>query len=405
MARICIIGGGIGGLTTAIALRQFGFEPDIYEQAPALLDVGAAIAIWPNAMRVLQHLGLAEQILEKAGEIREIQWLDQNGRPINRISITETSSDAVPAIALHRADLQSVLLGALPPASLHLGNSLLEYIADNEAVVAHFANGNSCESDFLIGADGIHSRVRTQLLDDASPRYRGYMVWRGISQSAPKSIPPFTAVELHGCGKRFGLGPVGKDRIGWWAAANAANISPKAEERSADRTTWKLGESVPSQRPHDTKGELLRLFERWYRPAIQMIESTPSASILRTGAFDRAVSEKWGEGPATLLGDAIHPTTPNLGQGGCMAIEDGMVLARCLHKYTSSADALRTYEKLRYKRTTAVSNYSRLYGAVGQWENVFARGMRRSVLSLMPESVAQKLVKIVFDYNACEVEV
>ncbi len=135
MVRICIIGGGIGGLTTAIALRQFGFEPDIYEQAPALLDVGAAIAIWPNAMRVLQHLGLADQILEKAGEIREIQWLDQNGRPINRISITETNSDAVPAIALHRADLQSVLLGALPPSSLHLGNSLLEYIADNGTVL------------------------------------------------------------------------------------------------------------------------------------------------------------------------------------------------------------------------------------------------------------------------------
>jgi len=148
----------------------------------------------------------------------------------------------------------------------------------------------------------------------------------------------------------------------------------------------------------------LRLFERWYRPAIQMIESTPSASILRTGAFDRGVSRKWGEGPVTLLGDAIHPTTPNLGQGGCMAIEDAMLLARCLQKY-SSADALRTYEQLRYKRTMTVSNYSRLYGSIGQWENVFARGLRRSVLSLIPESVAQRLVKIVFDYDACEVEV
>ena len=117
--------------------------------------------------------------------------------------------------------------------------------------------------------------------------------------------------------------------------------------------------------------------------------------------------KKCGEGPVTLLGDAIHPTTPNLGQGGCMAIEDAMVLARCLHQNTtSSTDALRTYEQLRYKVTTAVSNYSKnLRRAIGQWENVFARGIRRSVLSLIPESLAQRLVKIVFDYNACEVEI
>ena len=147
--RICIIGGGIGGLTTAMH-QTVWFLTDIYEQRHARR--WCCHRYRPNAMRVLQH-SLADKILEKAGEIREIQWLDQNGRPINRISITETSSDAVPAIALHRADLQSVLLGALPHSSLHLGNSLLEYIADNEAVVAHFANGNSCESDFLIEAD------------------------------------------------------------------------------------------------------------------------------------------------------------------------------------------------------------------------------------------------------------
>src|SRR5678815_5017496 len=108
MVQIAIIGGGIGGLTAALALRQSGFEPHVFEQAPALLDVGAAIALWPNAMRVLEHLNLADQIRAKAGVMLEIRWLDQHGRVINRVSIPET------AVALHRADLQHILLNAVP---------------------------------------------------------------------------------------------------------------------------------------------------------------------------------------------------------------------------------------------------------------------------------------------------
>jgi 2-polyprenyl-6-methoxyphenol hydroxylase-like FAD-dependent oxidoreductase len=404
MIRVAIIGGGIGGLTTAIALRQFGFEPEVYEQAPALLDVGAAIAIWPNAMRVLERLGLGQRVLEHSGQMQEIQWRDQSGRPINKVSLADSSErHSTPAVALHRADLQEILLNSLPTASVHLGNSLIDYTQDDEKIVANFANGHSSESEFLIGADGIHSRVRTEVLDDSSPTYRGYSVWRGISSTIPGSIPPATAIELHGRGKRFGLGPVGLGRIGWWASANAANTSPKVEERSADRKVWKQGESVNTPRAHDTQGELLRLFEGWYRPAIQLIESTSPNSILKTGAFDRPSSTTWGNKRVTLLGDAIHPTTPNLGQGGCMAIEDAMVLARCFEKYREDTKALRTYERLRSGRTASIARYSRIYGRVGQWENVWARGLRRATLSLVPDSVARRLMQVVFDYDAGKV--
>ena len=127
MVRIAIIGGGIGGLTAAIALRQVGLEPDVYEQASALLDVGAAIAVWPNAMRVLDHLGLSTKVLEHSGVMDEIHWLDQRGRPINKVRISEHSEPtSQPAVALHRADLQHILFSALPPASVHLGSSLLD---------------------------------------------------------------------------------------------------------------------------------------------------------------------------------------------------------------------------------------------------------------------------------------
>ena len=370
MVRIAIVGGGIGGLTAALALRQCGFEPEVFEQAPVLLDVGAAIAIWPNAMRVLARLNLADRILEQAGVMDEIRWVDQHGRLINRLSIKD---QRFPAVALHRADLQHTLLTALPQSSIHLGYALVQHEQRGEKMIATFANGDSIESDFLIGADGIHSDVRSQFLNDGEPIFRGYTVWRGISPTIPGAIPPAAAIELHGRGKRFGLGPVGKGRLGWWATANVTNTD-----------------------------NLLRLFDGWYRPVLQLIEATPSSSILKTGAFDRPANRNWGRGPLTLLGDAIHPTTPNLGQGGCLAMEDAMVLAKCFEKYGATEEALRRYERARHKRTSAVSTYSRFYGSVGQWENVWARGLRRTALALVPETLARRLMQIVFDYDATE---
>ena len=404
MVRIAIIGGGIGGLTTAIALRQFGFEPQVYEQAPVLLDVGAAIAIWPNAMRVLQRLKLADDLLNEAGQMKAVEWLDQNGRLINRVSLTDIIVNSA-AVALHRADLQEILVQALPSNSIQLGNSFIDYSQTANQIVVHFANGNSIETDVLVGADGIHSRVRTKFLNDAPPNYRGYIVWRGIAQNSPASLPKETAIELHGKGKRFGIGPVGMGRTGWWAASNAANTSTTADERSGDRKTWKQGEHVSSKQTQDTQRELLKLFDGWHRPVLQLVEATPSGSILKTGAFDRPSSRLWGQQSVTLLGDAIHPMTPNFGQGGCMAIEDAMILARCFEKYGVEERTLRRYEELRRSRTRDVTRYSRLYGAIGQWQNIFARGLRKSALSLVPENLARRLMQIVFDYDACEVRI
>lgn len=365
VAQIAIIGGGIGGLTAALAFRQFGFQAEVFEQAPALLEVGAAIAIWPNAMRVLERLQLSEKIFEKAGVMKDIEWRDRNGFTINRVSIAKT------AVALHRADLQSTLLHSLPDDSIHLDHSFVNYKQDNDKVIATFANGNSVAADFLIGADGIHSDVRLQFINDGEPVFRGYTVWRGISPEFPGQLPSATAIELHGRGKRFGIGPVGLGRVGWWATANATDTD-----------------------------DLMSLFAGWYRPVLELIEATPKKSILKTPAMDREPINNWGNGRMTLLGDAIHPTTPNLGQGGCLAMEDAFVLARCFEKYGAVEEALRSYERVRYKRTAAVTKYSRYYGAVGQWENVWARGLRKTALTLVPETIAQRLMQIVFDYDA-----
>src|SRR5689334_17706991 len=376
MVRIAIVGGGIGGLTAALALKKFGFEAEVYEQAPALLDIGAAIALWPNATRVLERLDLGETIRAHAGEMREIRWLDQRGFLINGVRISN-------AVALHRADLQSTLLHALPAELIKLGHSSVGYETCGDKVVARFSNGDEIEANFLIGADGIHSHVRSTLLGKDEPTYRGYTVWRGIAADVPSGIPRATAIEIHGHGQRFGIGPVGGGRVGWWAAANASEPASSHEHHV-----------------EDAQHELLRLFRDWYPPVVELIEATLPQLILTTSAFDREPSAKWGDKRVTLLGDAIHPTTPNLGQGGCLAIEDAFVLARCFEKYGPTEQAFRKYEGCRYSRTAAITKYSRYYGRVGQWQNPVSAGFKKSVLALAPSAVLQRLMQIVFDYDA-----
>src|SRR4051812_34391096 len=198
--RIGIIGGGIGGLTTALALRQFGFEPQVFEQAPDLLEVGSAIIMWPNAMRVLHQLGLTEMVRHDGGVLKEARWINHDGRLLNLFALPKTD---LPAIVLHRARLQEGLRGALPSDSLHLGHAFESYEQHSGVVVVKFDNGASLEFDLLIGADGLHSRVRAQLLDDGPPVYRGYIAWRGVVDFTPKSLAPASAIEIYGNGKRF----------------------------------------------------------------------------------------------------------------------------------------------------------------------------------------------------------
>ena len=403
--RIAIIGGGIGGLTAALALTQFGFEPEVFEQAPKLLEVGAAIIMWPNAMRVLHRLGLADSMRQHGGVVEQTRWLNCDGKLLNHVWLPKTDA---PAVALHRADLQQALLQALPQRSIHLGHVCENYEQLPDRIVAHFSDDSSFDCDVLIGADGLHSRAREQLLNDGPPTDRGYTAWRGVLPYTPESLPPATAIEIHGRGQRFGIGPLGASRVGWWATANgAAKLSPSRDK------------SIESEDGLREREELLRLFDGWSDPVIELIRETPLTSLVRNAVFDRRSVSKWGDGSMTLIGDAIHPITPNLGQGGCLAIEDAVVLARCLNKYgldagsavTGKAEsarvqvALRRFEKLRFARTAAIARYSRLYGVVGQWENRWAVHLRTLILSLAPKLVTERLYRAVFNYDAYAVSI
>jgi len=387
--RIAIIGAGIGGLTAALALRQFGFEPQVFEQAPALLDVGAAILMWPNAMRVLHQLGLADAVRQHGGIMEQARWLNYDGRPLNNFRFPKTD---LPPIALHRAELQHVLLNALSEDSIHLDHVFESYEQRAGEIVARFAGDRSFECEALIGADGLHSRVRAQLLNDGPPIEHNYVAWRGVVDSPAPSITPGVAYEIYGRGQRFGIGTLGSGKIGWWASINK-DLS--ASKKAIDQESHELN-----------RDELLRSFDGWWEPIPELICATPAIALIRNVTCDRRLSKKWGEGPMTLLGDAIHPITPNLGQGGCLAIEDAAILARCLNKYASAdkqggvTSALRKFEALRFARAAAVRRYSRIYGVVGQWENSLAVAVRRLALSSVPAKLTERVLRTLFDYDA-----
>jgi 2-polyprenyl-6-methoxyphenol hydroxylase-like FAD-dependent oxidoreductase len=380
--RIVIVGGGIGGLAAALALRREGFEPQVFEQSPALLEVGAAIAMWPNAMRVLERLGLRETLLARAGRIEQARWLGRDGRLYNRFSFPDTGT---PGVALHRADLQGALLHALPPETIRLGKTFEGFGVEGEEVRARFADGTEVVCDVFVGADGWHSPTRAQLLGDGGPVYRGYTVWRGIASLEHPALPERTALEVYGAGSRFGIGPVGLRRTGWWATANEREGTPEL--------------------PREHQRKLLRLCAGWCAPVTELIAATPTETIIRSAAYDRPPAARWGVGRVTLLGDAVHPMTPNLGQGGCMAIEDAAVLARCLAKYADADRALRAYESHRRTRTARLATYSRRYGAVGQWRSAFATRLRGRLLSSLPAPLGRKLLSLIFDYDAYATEV
>jgi 2-polyprenyl-6-methoxyphenol hydroxylase-like FAD-dependent oxidoreductase len=395
--RIAIIGGGIGGLTAALALKEFGFEAQIFEQAPQLLEVGAAILMWPNAMRVLHRLGVADTIREHGAVLEKARWLKHDGKPLNNFSLPETE---IPAVALHRADLQQTLLHALPSASVHLNHIFQSYEQRPEGIIAHFQDAAAVECDVLIAADGLHSRAREQLLHDGAPIEHSYAAWRGVMPHTPKSVALATATEIYGRGRRFGIGPLGHGRVGWWASANKSLL-----------TDTRASSTQASPADHESmRAELLRLFAGWCDPVRELISDTPSNALVRNPVCDRLPVRRWGEGCMTMLGDAVHPITPNLGQGGCLAIEDAAVLARCFEKYATKTtiagtraavrDAWRRFESVRYSRSAWVFRCSRIYGRVGQWETGIAVQLRNRALSLVPTGLTKKFLRRVFDYDA-----
>ncbi len=303
----------------------------------------------------MKHLGLMQQVIDRGAVIEAAASSNSRGDTTLRLPTNLTD---VPSVCLHRAELQQALFSALPPDCVHLGDPFANFERTDGRVLAHFASGHTASGDGLIGADGLRSRVRTQLIGDGEPVYRGYQCWRGVCHHPATEL----LTETLGLGVRVGLVPIGRRSTAWWCTANEAELADDEREGA--------------------KAKLLRLVGNWHQPIPDVIGGTEATAIIKTAMYDRRPVKRWSKGCCTLLGDAAHPTTPNMGQGGRMAIEDAVVLDRCLSHDSDSATAFRAYERLRYARTARITNVSRYYGVIGQWKNPGAVWFRNMLLRL-----------------------
>ena len=378
---IGIIGGGIGGVAAAVALHRAGMEATVYERASAFREVGAGMMLWPNATRVLKELGLLERVAALSGPNQHFLIRSSAGTILMDIGLGQFE---VPALCTRRSDLLDALLSALPPERIRLGHDFESFEQRKAGARVNFSGSVSgrsisAEHDFLIGADGVRSRVRSQLLGVHEPIYRGYTIWRGLARLRG-AVPSGSNSETWGRGKRFGILNTGGDRFTWYATANTdSGHIDSSEGRQA---------------------ELLRMFAGWHEPVEGLIGATDESTILKNGAYDLAPLKRWGQGRIMLLGDAAHPCTPNLGLGGCMALEDALVLAKSFCKEASPESALRRYESLRRRRTRHVQQRSLLMGQIGQWENRLVAGGRQLVTSLLPHEIFERNLRRVYSYSA-----
>ncbi len=365
--RAIVVGGGIGGLAAAISLRRIGVEATVFERAGELREIGAGISLWANAMKALRKLGLYDEVREAGRALRPKGELrSPSGEVFYEMpaaAMEQRSGDVT--VAVHRAVLHKMLLGALDGDAVRLGAGFTGFEQDGGGIVARFAGGREERGELLIGADGLHSTLRVQLLRDGAPRYAGYTAWRGVAKLEDDPVPDVAAFESWGRGQRFGMVKLGRGLVYWYATKNA----PEGEEET------------PARR----KAELLARFGGWHEPVPTVIGATEEPKILRHDTYYREPAERWGEARVTLLGDAAHPMTPDLGQGACQAIEDAVVLARCLEEEGDAEAAIKLYEPRRAERTAHVVRQSRRLARIAQLQNPLLCRLRDATLRAIPQ--------------------
>jgi salicylate hydroxylase len=350
---IAIIGAGMGGLVAAIGLQSAGARVRVYEQARILGEVGAGITLSPNASRILDHLGLAEGL-------RRIGYTP----PLQRIRHFETGATLVETprgdlpertygagyYHVHRADLHALLsqaVRAADPDAIVLDKRLTAIESPHRRPVLHFADGSRAQADVVIGADGVRSAVRDLLFETSPPHFTGHVAWRAIvaAEDLPTDIaeaPPGIHI---GPGKLFMRYPV---RHGAFV-----NYAAFAQEDGWRDESWSARASV---------SDAVSAFAGWDRLALEVIKATPADGCFKWALFARDPLESWTMGRVTLLGDAAHAMLPFMGQGAAMAIEDGLVLARCLIDFPDPDEALARYQDARIERATFVQSASRAMG-------------------------------------------
>jgi len=343
--RIAIIGGGIGGLSAALQLLKPGFDVHVYEQAAAIGEIGAGIQISPNASRLLVRLGLnpaMDKVSVRPLAVHQRRWDD--GRTLERAPLGPEVEAAfgAPYYHFHRGDLAELLGTVVPAERLHVGHKLLDLIQKCERIVARFENGASVETDLLIGADGIHSRVRHLLFGPEKPRFTGCVAWRGL---VPAERIRHLCIEI---ASHSWLGPDGHVVHYWVSGGRMMNVVCVVEHGTLTKESWTDKGEV---------AEVLGRYEGWHPIVRGLIGAFPETLIW--ALHDRLPLPRWSDGRVTLLGDACHPMLPMMAQGAAQSIEDGAALAASLTTRPGDVTgALVRYEEVRKPRATRLQEAS-----------------------------------------------
>ena len=348
--RVLIVGGGIGGLTSALALSRVGYRVALYEQAPEFGEIGAGIMLTPNATRVLIHLGL-EAALDRTAmrPPASVYRRFDDARAIGDAPLAGAMETAygAPYFHIHRSDLLDVLLAAVRAqgaADLNTGHRAASCAQNSEGVAVRFSDGQEVEGDLLLACDGVRSALRAQLVAGAEPRFRGQVAWRSLAPAAglPARVTASESVVWIGHDRHIVQYVL---RGGAWVNYVAVAVQERWTEEG-----WNL----PAE-----PGEVRAEFAGWHEDVQALLAATPAGGLHKWGLFDREPLEQLVYGRIVLLGDAAHPMLPFMAQGSAMAIEDAMILTRCLKAHSSRSAALDRYQALRAARTARVIAQSR----------------------------------------------
>ncbi len=372
MQPVTIIGAGIGGLTTALALQQCGITVHIYEAAPEIRPVGAGIVMAGNAMQVFRKLGLQQRIENTGNRMAVMNITDEQLRLLSamRPDLLEQQY-GVCNTAIHRADLQMILADAVGWEHISLSKRLSAAEQHPDGFRLHFEDGSDAGCGILIGADGIRSVVRQCFFPHTVIRDSGQVCWRGICET---TLPPehrHHAVEAWGKGVRLGITQISDNKVYWYAVAN------------------KKRGTAP--------GLLRELFHDFHPLLSAIVLQTPDSSIHFSAIEDLKPFDHWTAGNMCLVGDAAHATTPNLGQGACQAVEDAYVLGKLLGAGLPTDRAFRRYEQIRRNKAHSIVKQSRMLGRIAHIEYNTLRWLRNWLMKQTPSFLANRQLKWLFD--------
>jgi 2-polyprenyl-6-methoxyphenol hydroxylase-like FAD-dependent oxidoreductase len=361
--RIVVVGGGIAGLATAVALQRRGHDVELLEERTDTSS-GAGISIWPNALAALDEIGLGDAVRAAGGRVTAgaLRWRDGTWlrRPHHDRIVSALGE---PLVVVQRAKLSDVLAGGLAPDSVRQGIAVHHLAATSEGVRLVLSDGSTRDAAAVVGADGTRSVVARHLNGPLVNRYAGYTSWRGVADC---DIDPELSGETLGPGVEFGHVQMGADRTYWFATERAREADTAAD------------------------GELAYLrdkYRTWADPIPALLSHTEPAVVLRYDLYDRTVARQWSRGPIVLVGDAAHPMRPHLGQGGCQALEDAAILAAFVGEGGDLPTAFARFAAFRGPRIKPLVRESALIGRIINARPAFLSAAASRATVLVPEAL------------------